>query len=154
FLVQRITEADPGLAKIATERQSAAERVPQQLPAAVAHFAGRLGELATLTALLRGRAERGGTVVISAIGGTAGVGSTALAVSGAPPPADRFPAGQLYVTLRGFAPSGSVMDPAEAVRRFLDALDVPPERIPIDLDAQAALYRSQLAGKRMLVVLD
>jgi hypothetical protein len=47
-----------------------------------------------------------------------------------------------------------VMAPAEAVRRFLDALHVPPEHIPVDLDAQAALYRSQLAGKRMLIVLD
>src|SRR5262249_58646808 len=60
----------------------------------------------------------------------------------------------LYVNLRGFDPSGSVMEPAEAVRRFLDALQVPPERIPVDLDAQATLYRSQVAGRRMLVVLD
>jgi tetratricopeptide (TPR) repeat protein len=154
FLVERITEADPKLAKVAARRQSAAGRMPQQLPAAVAHFAGRAGELATLTGLLRGRADTGGTVVISAIGGTAGVGKTALAVHWAHQAADRFPDGQLYVNLRGFDPSGSVMDPAEAVRRFLDALQVPPERIPVDLDAQAALYRSQLAGKRVLVVLD
>src|SRR5262249_32133969 len=68
--------------------------------------------------------------------------------------AGRFPDGQLYVNLRGFDPTGAVMDPAEAVRRFLDALHVPPERIPADPDAQAALYRSHLAGRRMLVVLD
>src|SRR5262249_20237277 len=154
FLVERITEADPELARAAARCRSSAERVPQQLPAAVAHFAGRGGELAALTGLLRGRAERGGTVVSSAIGGTAGVGKTALAVYWAHQVADRFPDGQLYVNLRGFDPSGSVMDPAEAVRRFLDALQVPAERIPVDLDAQAALYRSQLAGKRMLVVLD
>jgi tetratricopeptide (TPR) repeat protein len=127
---------------------------PRQLPAAVAHFAGRAGELAVLTGLMRGRVEVGGTVVISAIGGTAGVGKTALAVHWAHRVAGRFPDGQLYVDLRGFSPGGQVVAPGEAVRRFLDALDVPPERIPVDLDAQAALYRSQLAGRRMLVVLD
>jgi hypothetical protein len=128
--------------------------VPRQLPPAVAHFAGRGGELATLAGLLPGRVETGGTVVISAIGGTAGVGKTALAVCWAHRVADRFPDGQLYVDLRGFAPGGQVVAPAEAVRRFLDALEVPRERIPVDLDAQAALYRSRLAGRRMLVVLD
>jgi hypothetical protein len=131
-----------------------ARAVPRQLPAAVAHFAGRVGELATLSGLLRGRADTGGTVVISAVSGTAGVGKTALAVYWAHQVAARFPDGQLYVNLRGFDPTGAVMEPAEAVRRFLDALGVPPERIPADLDAQAALYRSQLAGRRMLVVLD
>jgi hypothetical protein len=80
FLVKRINDADPELARIAALRQSCAGRVPQQLPAVVAHFAGRVGELATLTGLLRGRVERGGTVVISAIGGAARVGKTALAV--------------------------------------------------------------------------
>src|SRR5215468_8546073 len=154
FLVERITEADPELAKVAALRQSSAGRVPQQLPAAVAHFAGRTDELAVLTGLLRGRADHGGTVVISAVSGTAGVGKTALAVHWAHQVAGQFPDGQLYVNLRGFDPSGQVMVPAEAVRRFLDALQVPPERIPVDLDAQVALYRSQLAGKRMLVVLD
>jgi Domain of unknown function (DUF4062)/NB-ARC domain len=131
-----------------------ARTVPRQLPAAVQHFAGRTTELAALTGLLRRRAETGGTVVISAIGGTAGVGKTALAVYWAHQVADRFPDGQLYVNLRGFDPAGTVVEPAEAVRRFLDAVGVPPERIPADLDAQAALYRSQLAGRRMLVVLD
>jgi tetratricopeptide (TPR) repeat protein len=131
-----------------------ARAVPRQLPAAVSLFAGRAGELAGLTGLLRDRTAAGGTVVISAIGGTAGVGKTALAVYWAHQVADRFPDGQLYVNLRGFDPGGQVMDPAEAVRRFLDALGVPPERIPSDLDAQAALYRTELAGRRMLIVLD
>src|SRR2546421_10083190 len=107
-----------------------------------------------LTGLLRGRGETGGTVVISAIGGTAGIGKTALAVYWAHRVADRFPDGQLFVNLRGFEPGGTAMDPAEAVRRFLDALGVEPQRIPADPDAQAALYRSELAGRRMLVVLD
>src|SRR5262249_15335971 len=131
-----------------------ARLVPRQLPAAVRHFAGRVGELATLSGLLRGRAEVGGTVVVSAVSGTAGVGKTALAVYWAHRVADRFADGQSYVNLRGSDPTGQVVDPAEAVRRFLDALHVPPERIPADLDAQAALYRSHLAGRRMLIVLD
>jgi NB-ARC domain/TIR domain/Tetratricopeptide repeat len=154
FLAERITEADPDLAKIAAERQSATGRVPRQLPAAATHFAGRVDELTTLTGLLHGRAGHGGTMVISAVFGTAGVGKTALAVYWAHQVSDQFPDGQLYVNLRGFGPSEQVMAPAEAVRRFLDALQVPPERIPTDLDEQAALYRSQLAGRRILVVLD
>lgn len=131
-----------------------ARAVPRQLPAAVPHLAGRSAELATLTGLVRGRAEVGGTVVISAIGGTAGVGKTALAVYWAHRVADRFPDGQLYVNMRGFDPSGQVMSPTDAVRGFLDALGVATERIPPSLESQAALYRSTLAGKRILVVLD
>jgi tetratricopeptide (TPR) repeat protein len=128
--------------------------VPRQLPAATRHFAGRTAELQRLTGLLDQGAGAGGTVVISAIGGTAGVGKTALAVCWAHRVADRFPDGQLYVNLRGFDPTGAPVKPAEAVRGFLDAFAVPVERIPVGLDAQAALYRSLVAGKRMLVVLD
>ncbi|MFF3852880.1 tetratricopeptide repeat protein [Micromonospora sp. NPDC002575] len=134
--------------------------VPAQLPADVRGFAGRRAHLAHLDAVAAtvgpGAAEGGGpaAVVISAIAGTAGVGKTALAVHWAHQAARRFPDGQLYVNLRGFDPGGAVMDPADAVRGFLDALAVPPERIPVGRDAQAALYRTQLADKRMLVVLD
>jgi hypothetical protein len=71
---ERITETDPELAKVAARRQSSEKLLPRQLPAAVAYFAGRVAELATLTDLLRSRAATGGTVVISAIDGTAGVG--------------------------------------------------------------------------------
>ena len=129
--------------------------VPRQLPAAVADFTGRAAELQALTRMLdRSGTGAPGTVVISAIGGTAGVGKTALALHWAHQVADRFPAGQLHVNLRGFDPSGTPACPSQAIRGFLDALGVQPERIPRDLEAQAGLYRSLLADKRMLIVLD
>jgi len=124
---------------------------PRQLPAAVRHFAGRDVELAALADQLADAADM---VVISAVGGTAGIGKTALAVHFAHQVADRFLDGQLYVNLRGFDPTGSPMSPAEAIRGFLEAFDVPGERIPVTLGAQAALYRSVLADRRVLVVLD
>ena len=68
--------------------------------------------------------------------------------------ASRFPDGQLYVNLRGFDPSGNPVAPADAVRRFLDALWVPARQIPSSPEAQQDLYRSLLADRRMLIVLD
>jgi tetratricopeptide (TPR) repeat protein/transcriptional regulator with XRE-family HTH domain len=133
--------------------------VPRQLPPAARHFGGRrreLAELAELTGLagLAGGTRAAGTVVITAIGGTAGVGKTTLAVHWAHRVADQFPDGHLYVNLRGFDPCGGAMDPAVATRRFLDALEVPPSRVPADPDGQTALYRSLLANRRVLIVLD
>ncbi|MDG4786026.1 tetratricopeptide repeat protein [Micromonospora sp. WMMD1102] len=127
--------------------------VPRQLPAATRHFAGRAGPLAALDALLADAATAN-TAVISAIGGTAGVGKTALAVYWAHRVADRFPDGQLYVNLRGFGPTEPAMEPGEAIRRFLDALGVPLRRIPPEPDALATVYRSELAGRRLLILLD
>jgi hypothetical protein len=92
--------------------------------------------------------------VVAALSGTAGVGKTALAVQWAHRAADRFPDGQLYVDLRGFAPAGAMLDPGTALHRFLQALGVPVERIPSDVEARAALHRTVLAGKRVLVVID
>ena len=94
------------------------------------------------------------SVTVMTLSGTAGVGKTTLAVNFAHRVADRFPDGQLYVDLRGFDATGTVVTAVEAVRGFLEALGVRRERIPADLPAQVALYRSLLAGRRMLVLLD
>jgi tetratricopeptide (TPR) repeat protein len=127
---------------------------PRQLPPAVRHFTGRADALKILNGLVYGDAMTGRMVVIAAIGGTAGVGKTALAVHWAHQAADCFPDGQLYVNLRGFDPSGTPVSPEAAVRGFLDGLAVPAERVPVGLEAQTALYRTLLAGRRMLILLD
>jgi transcriptional regulator with XRE-family HTH domain/tetratricopeptide (TPR) repeat protein len=128
--------------------------VPQQLPGPVRHFIGREDELAALTELLGQPGAAGTAMVISAIGGTAGVGKTALATHFAHQVVGRFPDGQLQVNLRGFDPTLPPMSPAEAVRLALDALAVHPRQIPASFDAQIGLYRSLLAGKHVLIVLD
>jgi DNA-binding SARP family transcriptional activator/tetratricopeptide (TPR) repeat protein/DNA-binding XRE family transcriptional regulator len=133
---------------------TSAPLVPRQLPPGVRHFAGRGDELRWLNGLLDQAARAGGVAVISAIGGTAGIGKTALAVHWARRVADRFPDGQFYVNLRGFDPSATPLNPEEAIRGFLDALGVPPQRIPAGLQAQVGLYRSLLAERCMLVLLD
>jgi DNA-binding SARP family transcriptional activator/tetratricopeptide (TPR) repeat protein len=127
---------------------------PAQLPPGIATFTGRDTELRLLDGLLTATSDQSTAAVISAISGTAGVGKSALAVHWAHRVADRFPDGQLHVNLRGFDPGGRIMEPAAAVRGFLDALGVPSDRIPADADAQTALYRSLLDGKRVLVVID
>jgi len=128
--------------------------VPQELPAAVTYFVGRSGELAGLSGLLEHSiAETPGTVVISAIGGTAGVGKTALAVHWAHRVAERFPDGQLYVNLRGYGPY-QPMSAADALAGFLHSLGVSGPNIPAQMEERAVRYRSLLAGRRMLIVLD
>src|SRR5260370_32346064 len=134
---------------------------PAMLPAAVPGFTGRSRELEALSALLAapgdgpGHPSPGGTpVVITAIGGTAGVGKTALAVHCARQAAARFPDGQLYVNLRGFGPSADPLTPAEVLREVLDALHVPAAQIPAGLAARQAMYRSLLASQQVLILLD
>jgi DNA-binding SARP family transcriptional activator len=136
-------------------RVTSVDAAPRQLPAAVRHFTGRSAELRWLTGLLDG-AGPGGTgrgVTISAIGGTAGVGKTALAVHWAHQVAGRFPDGQLYVNLRGYDPEQPV-PAADALAGFLRALGVAGPDIPADPEERASRYRSLLAGQRLLVVLD
>jgi tetratricopeptide (TPR) repeat protein/transcriptional regulator with XRE-family HTH domain len=136
---------------VSTDRQ---RPDPAQLPLDIAGFTGRVAELAWLDALLAHSRGRGTAVVVGAVSGTAGVGKTALVMHWAHRVRHRFPDGQLYVNLRGFGPGGRMTSPTEAVRGFLDGLGLSADRIPTDLAAQTALYRSLLAGRRMLVILD
>jgi DNA-binding SARP family transcriptional activator/tetratricopeptide (TPR) repeat protein len=142
--------AAPGSAP-AVEGPAAA--VPRQLPAAVPGFIGRAAELERLNGLLDAGPLDGG-VSSAVIVGTPGVGKTTTAVYWAHRVADRFPDGQLYVNLRGFDPGNDALDPAAAVRGVLATLGVEPTRIPADLESQTAMYRTWLAGKRMLILLD
>jgi DNA-binding SARP family transcriptional activator/transcriptional regulator with XRE-family HTH domain len=135
-------------------RRATARVVPRQLPAASRCFTGRRDELAVLSALVERDLRETSGVVIAALTGMAGIGKTALAVNWAHQVAGRFPDGQLFVNLRGSGPAGMPVMPTDAVRGFLTALGVPPARIPPDTDGQAALYRSLLADRRMLIVLD
>ncbi|WP_237101867.1 BTAD domain-containing putative transcriptional regulator [Nonomuraea sp. MG754425] len=153
-LHQRILAADPALELRVRgpEARSSPMPMPRQLPAPPQLFTGRARELRDLTAAMQG--PSGTSMVTFAIEGTAGIGKTWLALRWAHQQAGRFPDGQLYVDLRGFAPGGQPVSPATAIRGFLDALGVAPTAIPADPDAQAALYRSLVAGKRMLVLLD
>jgi DNA-binding SARP family transcriptional activator len=127
--------------------------VPHQLPPAPTSFTGRQRELRLLTGWLDGGSSAGVPVIL-VVTGTAGVGKTALALQWAHQRRDRFPDGELYLNLRGFGPSPAPAAQAEAIVTMLESLGVPPGRIPRQLDAQVGLYRSLLAGRRMLVVLD
>jgi DNA-binding SARP family transcriptional activator len=169
-LHERILNADPTLSAPAAEPHPAPEDagagagtadrtgseyvVPRQLPRAIEHFTGRVDELGILAKMMSGEGRAPGTVVISAVAGTGGVGKTALAVHWAHQVADQYPDGQLYVNLQGFDPRRPPLSPDQAVRGFLDALGVQPARVPVGLDAQSALYRSLIADRRVLVLLD
>jgi DNA-binding SARP family transcriptional activator len=154
-LHQRILHSDISLDPTVKKRvrPSRSAAIPRQIPAAVRHFAGRERQLDALDDLAAW-SWQSETTPIALVTGTAGIGKTTTVVQWAHRVAGQFPDGQLYVNLRGFGPTGSPSDPAEAIRGFLDALAVPPDRMPPNLDALAALYRSVLAGRRMLLVLD
>jgi hypothetical protein len=131
--------------------------VPRQLPGAVPAFVGRPEQLAALSrALCQSQVpgETADSALIAVISGVAGVGKTALAVHWAHQVAGQYPDGQLFINLRGFAPDRPPVTPGEAVRVFLEALEIPASRIPLAADARLGLYRSLLAGRRLLIVLD
>jgi DNA-binding SARP family transcriptional activator len=134
-----------------TRTTTTARRVtPAQIPAGAAGFTGRDRLLRQLDGLLP---SRGPAVAIVTIAGTPGVGKTALAVHWAHRVRDRFGDGQLYVNLRGYA-AGEPVRSIDALARFLHALGVSAEQVPTDVEEAAALYRSVLADRRMLVLLD
>jgi DNA-binding SARP family transcriptional activator/tetratricopeptide (TPR) repeat protein len=152
-LAARPSGSDAGTAD-APAGGSPASPVPAQLPAAVADFTGREEQVAWLDARLPASvAEVPTTLAISAVAGTAGVGKTALAVWWAHRAAPRFPDGQLFVDLHGFGP-GKRVEPIDVLAGFLRALGIPGEQVPVDSDEATALYRSVVAGRRLLVVLD
>lgn len=143
----RQERADPG-----PDRPTSAAPVPAQLPPDVAAFTGRREALARLDGLLAA-AHRADAIVIAAIEGPPGVGKTALAVHWAHRNRRCFPDGQLYADLQGFA-HGPPVPPIEVLARFLAALGVPRDQVPTDPDEAVAAYRSRLADRRVLVVLD
>jgi DNA-binding SARP family transcriptional activator/tetratricopeptide (TPR) repeat protein len=157
-LHQRMLSADPALAVTEPARPMEDEpqrRVtPRELPPAVPGFTGRSAALRALTRLL-GRPDEHArrAVVISVIAGTAGVGKTALAVHWAHQATGHFPDGQLYVNLRGYDP-GQPMPAADALAGFLRSLGMPGQDVPPEAEERTARYRSLLAGKRVLIVLD
>ncbi len=125
--------------------------VPRQLPVAVRGFTGRVEYLAALDALLP--EHDGEPSGIAAVDGTAGVGKTALVVRWGHRVRHRFPDGTLYADLRGYGPDEPVT-PGETLGGFLGALGRSPERIPAGVQARTVLYRSLLAERRVLIVLD
>ncbi|MEU3456742.1 BTAD domain-containing putative transcriptional regulator [Micromonospora sp. NPDC006766] len=132
----------------------APRRGPALLPPDAYGFIGREPHLARLDETLTRVADQPTAMPICVVTGPPGVGKTTLAVHWAHRVRDRFPDGQLYLDLRGFGPGSSALTTGQAVRRFLDALGVASRRVPADVDAQLDLYRSEMAGRRALVLLD
>ena len=133
----------------AAPRSTPARSMPRQLPAATRHFTGRVMELVDLD-----RVHDTSAVVITAIDGMAGVGKTALAVQAAHAMVERYPDGQLFIDLHGYTAGVAPVEPGDALDRMLRSLGVAAENIPVDLDERAGLYRSRLAGRQVLVLLD
>lgn len=127
---------------------------PRQLPPPIPYFVGRAAELRELTVLRDAWAPEPGVTMIATIAGPAGVGKTALAVHWAHRVAGSFPDGQLYLNLNGFGPAGLPVTPKDAIGQVLEAMRVPSATMPSSLGGRAGLYRTLLAERRMLIVLD
>ena len=133
-------------------QQGSAWVVPSQLPADIGDFVGRADVVDRVAKLLTPQGSSSGIPVVT-LSGPPGIGKTAFAVHVAYQVRDQFPDGQLYVNLMGFALS-PMLSAEEALTRFLRALGVSPTQIPLSVEEQAATFRSLLAGRRVLIVLD
>ena len=154
-LQQRILRADPGLAEPSAPvaEPSAATVKPAQLPASVSDFTGRASFVAELSEVLSAAsAAEGRVMAVSALAGIGGVGKTTLAVHVAHRARTSFPDGQLYVDLQGAGARAA--EPETVLGAFLRALGTADSAIPDSLEERAALYRSVLDGRRVLVLLD
>ncbi|MYW49761.1 BTAD domain-containing putative transcriptional regulator [Streptomyces sp. SID161] len=149
-LHHRILVFDDALAAPAAD--GVERRTPHQLPASPSGFIGRREALRLLDAP-EGRAD-GAAPDVSVIAGMAGVGKSWLALRWAHQHADEFPDGQLYAQLNGFSPSARPTDPGDVLRLFLMALGATESELPADTEGRAALYRTMMAGRKILVVLD
>lgn len=149
-LYGQVLRDDPELTGPATQPTPV---VPAQLPAADAAFTGRLRELEWLQRL-RQEPTAVGAATIGVISGQAGVGKSALALTWAHADAAHFDGGQLYASLHGFDHRASPAQPSEVLTRFLLALGVRTSDIPSGIEERSTMYRSLLAGRNMLVVLD
>jgi DNA-binding SARP family transcriptional activator len=155
-LYQQILNADGELAAISLAQVDPgppAAPVPAQLPADIPDFTGRTEQVGRLRELLAGAGgeDSPGAVQVVLVVGSGGLGKTALAVHAAHLLASQFPDGQLYANLLG---ATQPADPADVVARFLRDMGMDGSRIPLDEEERAALYRTRLAGRRVLIVLD
>jgi tetratricopeptide (TPR) repeat protein len=128
--------------------------VPRQLPAPVSGFTAREQELADLDRLLDHGGPGQSRARTQVLSGMPGIGKTALATYWAHRVAHRFPDGQLHVDLRGYDPGEQALTPEDVLRGFLEALGSDPRRVPAEPTALVGIYRSLLAERRMLIVLD
>ena len=136
-----------------SRRMQGGSSVPRQAPAAPVALTGRDEDLAWLRCLLPTARQDEDPASIAVISGTAGVGKTALANYWAHKFERAFPDGTLYTNLRGFD-ARSPVEPRDVLTNFLRAMDVPPGKIPTDVEALSALYRSVVAELQLLIVLD
>ncbi|MGW0518078.1 BTAD domain-containing putative transcriptional regulator [Crossiella sp. NPDC003009] len=151
-LAERVRTDDPALC-VQQAETATAPPAPTELPAPAYGFTGRAAEQTWLDELVT-RAEQAGESAVGVLAGAGGIGKTALALTWARRTAGRFRDGALFGALRGFDPEHPPAETAELLRQFLLELGLAPGAVPVPFDERLALYRSMLAGRRVLVLLD